>query len=34
MRTSLHRLLAVLGVWACPNCGCLNDDGHVSCGFC
>ncbi|MFJ9214437.1 hypothetical protein [Streptomyces sp. NPDC102264] len=25
---------AVLATWACPNCGCLNPDGHVSCGFC
>ncbi|MGP3637230.1 hypothetical protein ACTU45_28455 [Streptomyces sp. 24-1644] len=20
--------------WACPSCGCLNPDGHVSCGYC
>ncbi|MER5362452.1 hypothetical protein [Streptomyces sp. NPDC002785] len=20
--------------WACPNCGCLNADGHASCGYC
>lgn len=34
LHLTIRRLVQALGSWKCPDCGCLNADGHISCGFC